>query len=186
MYEKKEIKQMIREEKEIYLNHANLKNRIKMCYTREPIYMIWKFVYWLRKSELYSGKRNLFEKIALMYCRKKKNTYGMKMNIEIHENCFKKGMLLYHGNIVVNSNAQIGKNARLHGGNCIGNNGKDVTAPVIGDDVEIGYGAGIYGKVNVKNGCKIGANAVVVKSTLRESTILVGVPAIERVKVDEG
>lgn len=182
---KQEVKNLIKKERELYLNKANNLNIIKMWYTHEPIYEIWRFVYWLRKCEFYNKRKNIPSKIALAYCRKKKNLYGMRMSIEIHENCFGEGMLLYHGNIVVNSNAKIGKNARLHGGICIGNNGKSQLAPDIGNNVEIGYGAGIYGDVKINDGCKIGANAVVLRSSSGEKTVLLGIPAVERINKDE-
>ena len=49
--------------------------------------------------------------------------------------------------------------------------------PVLGDNVYIGPGAKIFGKVQIADGCKVGANAVVNKSFLVKKSILVGVPA---------
>ena len=49
-------------------------------------------------------------------------------------------------------------------------------APTIGDDVRIGVGAKILGKVTIGDGVEIGANAVVVKDVPAES-VAVGVPA---------
>ena len=47
----------------------------------------------------------------------------------------------------------------------------------IGDNVFIGTGAKIIGKVKIANGCIIGANAVVVKDFIEENSIIAGVPA---------
>lgn len=49
--------------------------------------------------------------------------------------------------------------------------------PVLGDNVYIGPGAKIFGKIQIADGCKVGANAVVNKSFLVKKSILVGVPA---------
>lgn len=46
---------------------------------------------------------------------------------------------------------------------------------VIGDDVFIGVGAKILGKIRIGNGAKIGANAVVIKDVPANATV-VGVP----------
>ena len=73
---KQEVKNLIKKERELYLNKANNLNIIKMWYTHEPIYEIWRFVYWLRKCEFYNKRKNIPSKIALAYCRKKKNLYG--------------------------------------------------------------------------------------------------------------
>ena len=65
----------------------------------------------------------------------------------------------------------------FHGNNCIGNNGKTEDCPVIGDNVDIGFGAIIIGNVKIADNVKIGANAVVTKSCLEEGATLVGIPA---------
>lgn len=54
----------------------------------------------------------------------------------------------------------------------------DRGGPVIGDDVEIGTGAAVLGPVTVAEGCKIGANAVVVHDT-KPGRRYVGVPAAD-------
>lgn len=105
---------------------------------------------------------------------------GYKLGLEIHENCFEEGLQIFHGNIVVNSSAKVGKNCKLHGMNCIGNKGNEPECPILGDNIEIGFGAGIFGKIEIPEGCIIGANAVVVKSPPKSSCVLSGVPAVVR------
>ena len=61
--------------------------------------------------------------------------------------------------------------------NCIGNNGIDNRAPVIGDNVDIGVGASVIGGIKISNNIKIGAGAVVISDCEREGDVLVGVPA---------
>lgn len=105
---------------------------------------------------------------------------GYRLGLEIHENCFEEGLQIFHGNIVINSSVRIGKNCKLHGMNCIGNKGDRPECPVLGDDIEIGFGAGIFGNVEIPKGCVIGANAVVVKSPPQSNSVLAGVPAVVR------
>ena len=50
-------------------------------------------------------------------------------------------------------------------------------APKIGNNVEIGFGAVIIGKVIIADGIKIGANSVVTKSFLEPNITIAGVPA---------
>ena len=115
--------------------------------------------------------------------------------------------------MIINSNAiscraSIGKNTRFfhHGlGCCIhedtiignhccifqnvtigqrlsGQNGDGV--PVIGNNVVIGAGAVILGKITIGNNVTIGANAVVVHS-VPDNSIAVGVPARIKIKEEE-
>ena len=91
---------------------------------------------------------------------------------------FGKGLIIYHiGSIVINGEAKVGENCRLHGNNCIGNNGKNCDAPVIGDNCDIGIGAKIIGGVKLGSNVIIGANSVVNKSFDADGIVLVGSPA---------
>ncbi|MDB4586226.1 hypothetical protein OAE01_02040 [Akkermansiaceae bacterium] len=99
------------------------------------------------------------------------------MNIEIYPGCFDEGLRIFHYGIVVNPKARIGKNCKLHGNNCIGNNGTDPGAPIIGDDVDIGFGAVVIGNVVIPDGTVIGANAVVCRSIEGDGHVVVGIPA---------
>lgn len=56
--------------------------------------------------------------------------------------------------------------------NCIGNNGKSLAAPIIGDNVDIGVWAKIIGCVRIGNNVKIGANAVVFKDVQSNCTVV--------------
>lgn len=91
---------------------------------------------------------------------------------------FGKGLQIYHhGSIIVNGKARVGENCQLHGNNCIGNNGKTWGAPVIGNNVDIGFGAVIIGEIELADDIKVAAGAVVVKSCTVSGTTLAGVPA---------
>lgn len=67
---------------------------------------------------------------------------------------------------MVNGWARIGKDCQLHGDNCIGNNGKSLKAPRLGNRIDIGVGAKIIGDIELADDIVIGAGAVVNKSFL--------------------
>ncbi|NWG32684.1 MAG: serine acetyltransferase [Rhodocyclaceae bacterium] len=73
--------------------------------------------------------------------------------------------------IVINPSAKIGARVKIR--HFVGIAGGPVT---IGDDVEIGAGARLMGRITIGNGAKIGANACVVKDVPPNVTV-VGVPA---------
>lgn len=158
-----------------------LKERLISCMAGYPDYKIYLYKKYLRKAEYAFNTSNSKLKwfIALCYERKK-NHYGDLLGIEIEVNCFGKGLQIYHGaGIVVNPEARIGENCKLHGGSCIGNNGKSKAVPRIGNNVDIGFGACIIGDVVLADNITIGSNAVVVKSCKHQGAVLVGVPARE-------
>lgn len=144
-----------------------------------------KFLLFLRKSEyhLNNSKGSHYHTYLYWYYEGKKNRLGRKLGIEIYPNCFGKGLSIWHaGGIVVNPAVKAGENCTLHGGNCIGNKGSINVNPVLGDNVDIGYGAAIVGDVYVADNTVIGANAVVVKSINEAGKTVVGIPARENRK----
>lgn len=78
---------------------------------------------------------------------------------------------------MVNPNARIGKNCVLQGNVCIGNKGRADIVPVIGDNVDIGFGAVVVGEVYIADNTVIGANAFVNKSVNETGHLIAGVPA---------
>ena len=86
----------------------------------------------------------------------------IRLGLSIPLGVFGPGLSIAHyGTIVVNKNACVGVNCRIHPGVCIGvAHGR---APTIGDNVYIGPGAKIFGGVTVGDNAAIGANAVVNK-----------------------
>jgi serine O-acetyltransferase len=89
-----------------------------------------------------------------------------------------KGFYVGHfGGIVLHSDVVMGENCSIGPGVLIGTRGvgsKGVA--VIGNNVYIGVGAKILGKITIGNNVKIGANAVVV-SNLPNGSTAVGIPA---------
>ncbi len=47
-------------------------------------------------------------------------------------------------------------------------------APILGDNVELGYGAIVLGGVHIANNVHIGAGAIITKDILEEGSIVVG------------
>ena len=97
--------------------------------------------------------------------------------ISIPYNCnIGPGMLIGHfSGIMIAGNVKIGRNCTLHQGVTIGLAGReeDKGVPILGDDVFIGAGAVILGKINVGNNVAIGANAVV-SNDIPDSAVVVG------------
>lgn len=158
----------------------NWKWHVIDAFTASPLYVLKQYLRYLRKFEYYynnsAGSR--FNTYLSYYYERKKNRLGEKLGIEIGPNCFGKGLSIWHcGSIVVNPNVRVGENCVLRGSNCLGNNGADNRNPVLGDNVELGYGAVIIGGVTVASNTWIGANAVVNRSIEEEGCIYAGVPA---------
>ena len=87
------------------------------------------------------------------------------------------GLRIYHfGNIVIHSEAVIGRNCTLRHGVTIGNRVPDGPAPVIEDDVDFGAYAQVLGNVRIGSGAKIGAMTVVLCDVPAGATA-VGIPA---------
>ena len=109
----------------------------------------------------------------------RRNKIALKLGLELSTGNIGCGLLIYHQNIVINSNAVIGKNLYLHGSNVIGNIGPEdpYGSPVIGDNVMFGAGAKALGRIQIANNVKIAAGAVVVKDVLEEGCTVAGIPA---------
>lgn len=140
--------------------------------THEDNYLIWKYLYFLRREEAASNK------LAQYYWRRRKNDLGAKLGIVIYAGTCGKGLRIWHyGSTIISGDAKIGENCTFHGQACIGNNGCNTAAPVIGNNVDIGVGAKIIGDITIADGVRIGAGAVVTKSCQEEGSTLVGIPA---------
>ncbi|MBT9777080.1 serine acetyltransferase [Clostridium sp. MCC353] len=140
--------------------------------TNEHNYLLWKYVFYLRREERAKYK------FAKYYYRRKKNNLGAELGILIYAGTCDSGLHIWHyGSVIISGYARIGRNCSLHGQNCIGNNGKDIESPIIGNNVDIGVGAVVIGNVYIADNVKIGAGAVVTKSCYEKGAVLIGVPA---------
>lgn len=179
---KKDLKETLKYERQCYLSN-NKKRRLFNSFTNENMLQIYKFIKLLRKEEfyysLYAKTKSIYSFIKFSYLLRKKNKLGNKLGLFLPRNVVDKGVVIYHsGDVVINKHASIGANCKLHGNNCIGNDGYNLDkAPQIGNNVDIGYGAVVIGDISIANNIKIGAGAVVVKSCDIEGATLVGCPA---------
>jgi serine O-acetyltransferase len=84
----------------------------------------------------------------------------------------------HFGAIVVSGYAKIGDDCRIRTGVVIGlRRITERSAPVIGNNVEIGAGAKLLGAISIGNNVIIGANAVVI-CDVPDDCVAVGVPAV--------
>ena len=86
----------------------------------------------------------------------------------------------HSGGVVVSGYARFGNDCRIRTGVVVGlARVEDPCAPQIGDNVDIGAGAKVLGRITIGNNVLIGANAVVV-CDVPDDSIAVGVPAVVR------
>ncbi|OGT91773.1 MAG: serine acetyltransferase [Gammaproteobacteria bacterium RIFOXYD12_FULL_61_37] len=84
----------------------------------------------------------------------------------------------HFGGIVVSGYAKFGDDCRIRNGVVVGlKRVDDPCAPVIGNNVDIGAGAKVLGRIHIGDNVIIGANAVVI-SDVPANSIAVGVPAV--------
>ena len=157
-------------------------------HTRRPRFkhdIIWSYQILLRKCEYYVNcRRGFLGKIYGKLLKMRFISLSQKLGFSLPFNVFDKGLSIAHyGALVVNSNAVVGENCRIHEGVTIGVSGdsywgyQDGEAPKIGNNVFIATGAKIIGNVRIADGVAIGANAVVVKDIDEPNTTWAGVPA---------
>ncbi len=180
---KADLKNYIAADMSFYHQYAK-RDRFMLWLIQDPAYQIVRYLRYLRKEEYYgNARRDIAGKILYLWYFRKKNQLGNKLGFKIPKNCFGPGLTIYHhGNIIVNEAARIGANCKLHGNNCIGNKGSCDIAPVIGENLDLGFGACVIGDVVLGDHVTVGANAVVVKTNKEDSITLVGIPA-KRLKV---
>ncbi len=140
---------------------------------------IWRYEVLLRKCEYYSNiKATPIRKITLILLKMKKIKLGALCGFDIPINTTGKGLCLAHiGPVIISKYAIIGENCKIHAGVNIGADARKFdAAPIIGDNVYIGPGAKLYGKIVVANNIAIGANAVVNQSFVTPSVTIGGIP----------
>ena len=87
------------------------------------------------------------------------------------------GLRIWHfGNIFVHPDAVLGANCTLRQGVTIGNRREGGPVPRLGDDVELGAYAQLLGDIQIGDGAKVGAMAVVLRS-VPAGAVAVGNPA---------
>lgn len=139
---------------------------------------LWKYNVYLRKLEYSLNKNTKFGRPMSIYYRLKLEKYSRRTGWTIPPNTFGPGLLVVHrGTVVVNKNARIGANCRVHV--CVNIGDWNGGSPHLGDNVYIGPGAKIFGDIEIASNIAIGANAVVNKSFLESGISIAGVPAVK-------
>ena len=145
------------------------RSKLEVAVVYSGLHAIWfhRFTHWMWRR----GLRFL----ARWFSQLMRNLTG----IEIHPGAkIGKGVFIDHGmGVVIGETAEIGNDVTLYHGVTLGGTSleKGKRHPTIGDRVVIGAGAKILGNITIGDDSRIGANAVVVKSTPVNS-VVVGVP----------
>lgn len=161
-----------------FIKDLSKKTYIKLLLVNDHWIQINRYIKYLRKQEYYQNHIGFLGNIISLFYGRRKNSLGNKLGFYIPAFTLAPGVEIYHhGSVIINGNAKIGEGCKLHGMNCIGNNGITEAAPVLGKNVDVGVGVKIIGDVTLADDIKIGANAVVTKSFLEKGCTLVGIPA---------
>ncbi len=100
--------------------------------------------------------------------------------IEIHPGAkIGKGFFVDHGmGTVIGETAEIGMNCVMFHNVTLGGTGKDEEKrhPIIGDNVLIGTGAMLIGKIKIGNNVKIGADTLIINKKVPDNCTVIGTP----------
>ena len=139
----------------------------------------WKFK---RSLALKEGCK-LFRLWKLLYLKRSDSFNCASLGHRLDRNggsLFKSTPFLPHGikGIFISDYAVIGSGAVIYQGVTIGKNGENCDAPIIGDNVFVGAGAVIIGKIRIGNNVKIGANCVVFFDVPDNCTVVLEHPRV--------
>ncbi len=130
----------------------------------------------------YRIANKLYKKEHYFLARWISNIGRHRSGIEIHPGAtIGNGLFIDHGmGVVIGETAIVGNNVTMYHGATLGGTGneKGKRHPTVGDNVIIGSSAKILGNIYIASGTRVGANAVVVRDTNPNSTV-VGIPARE-------
>lgn len=134
--------------------------------------------YWSRRKKIInSNKKTVFNILRMIAVKRSDALHNASMGTDFGSGAsFATPPNLPHGlnGIIVSHYAKIGVNCTIYQQVTIA--GENGGAASIGDNVTIGAGAKIIGKIKIGSNVKIGANAVVVKD-IPDNCTAVGIPA---------
>lgn len=136
----------------VYHRFGNWRMTVKPKILRAPLSILYRFLF-----------------------RRARNIYGIELPYAAK---IGRGVIIEHQHgIVIHGNAVIGDNCIIRQGVTIGNRYADrpTEAPVIGNNVNIGAGAKLLGKITIGNNVNIGANSVVI-SDFVDNSLIIGIP----------
>lgn len=168
---KKELIDCLKEEKKLYGKIYYLLPLFNLSENS----IIWRYQKSLRKWEYHLNSNH---KLRTMFYRAKTTSLGNRYGFHIHPNNFDTGLYIAHlGSILINKEARVGKNCKIHINTSLVASGGLNSAPHLGDNCYLGVGATLIGNITLKNNVVIGANATVTKSFEESNITLVGCPA---------
>jgi serine O-acetyltransferase len=138
----------------------------------------FRFSYWLRKCSFsYSHPMARFIIFPFNWLILNSMQYKYGFNISFRTRIGSGFYLGHVGGIVVNDKVVIGKNCNLSHQVTLGisNRGSLAGTPTIGDNVYIGPGAKIFGRIHIGDYAAIGANCVVTKD-VPDQGVVAGIP----------
>jgi serine acetyltransferase len=140
-----------------YHRFGNWRMDVKPKIFRAPLSILYRFLY-----------------------RRARNLYGIELPYTAQ---IGQGVIIEHQHgIVIHGNVVIGNNCIIRQGVTIGNRYMDrpTEAPVMGNNVNIGAGAKLLGKITIGDNVNIGANAVVIHD-VPQNSLYVGFPKSKKV-----
>jgi len=176
---KKKLKEyIIRDSSCLKWEDLSFKDRVIKKITKDTQYYILLYLKYARIDEYleYTAKGKI-DQIKWIFNRRRKNKLGQFLDIDLYSESFGTALSVFHGGIIVHPSVRFGDNCKLHGHNCIGNNGKTAEVPRAGNGIDVGIGACIIGDIELSDNIIIGANAVVNKSIEKSNSVHVGIPA---------
>ena len=168
----KDLKKIIKADLSNYDSLSTATKRLYALLCGDRDYYVFRYIKLLRITEYFTEKKNrsfIFYPFYIHY-KRKKNRLGQFLGIDMGEGAFSSGLYIAHTGIIVGS-ADIGKNCKLHGQNCIG------SGAVIGDNCELWVGAKVFGPAHLANNITVAAGAVVIDSFDEENITIGGIPA---------
>ncbi|HEX5141825.1 MAG TPA: serine O-acetyltransferase [Dehalococcoidia bacterium] len=128
-------------------------------------------MYRLGNWAMRSPRRKPLLKVAKLMRFLVRNFYGIEMYWEA--NIGRRFVIGHQGAMVVHQYCTIGDDCTIRQGVTIGAAGEfnPAEAPVLGNNVDVGAGAAILGRVRVGNNVRIGPNAVVMQDVPDNSTV---------------
>ncbi|MEK6757873.1 MAG: serine O-acetyltransferase EpsC [Nanoarchaeota archaeon] len=160
---------MFEDIKSIYRNDPAVKNIEFILYPGLHSIVVHRYV----SHQLYKFKIPFFPRLISQIMR-------FFTGIEIHPGAkIGKGFFIDHGmGIVIGETAEIGTNCVMYHNVTLGGTGKEKGKrhPTIGNNVTIGTGAILLGRVQVGNNVKIGADTFIIDKKVPSNSTVVGTP----------
>ena len=170
----KELRYYIRSDAYRYIGGGNC---LKICSLRYST-IGFRYTYWMRVCAYLRHSALLYPLYLIAHFHLKRLSYKSGIQIPYFTEIGPGFYIGHFGTIVINGEAKLGKNVNISPGVNIGmaNRGANKGVPVFGNEVYIGPGAKIIGRINIGNNVAIGANAVVTKD-IPDNACVGGVPA---------